>query len=131
MCAVLLPPGDNPIAVNNNNNNNNNNNKEQRHVLIYHQWRKRNPALSHRTQIESDKIPYRKSSFRGRLSFFYSESCSGRVCPISRCQRKSYYSHRRQCLKFRTVINSFIHFDTDKCDSSYVTVHRNAFTASN
>jgi hypothetical protein len=24
MCAVLLPPGDNPIAVNNNNNNNNN-----------------------------------------------------------------------------------------------------------
>jgi hypothetical protein len=27
MCAVLLPPGENPIAVNNNNNNNNNNNK--------------------------------------------------------------------------------------------------------
>jgi hypothetical protein len=26
MSAVLLPPGDNPIAVNNNNNNNNNNN---------------------------------------------------------------------------------------------------------
>jgi hypothetical protein len=27
MCAVLLPPGDNPTAVNNNNNNNNNKNK--------------------------------------------------------------------------------------------------------